>query len=74
MERPREFEEFRFVGDKRTQIVYDVDHLDEERHGEVIAELMASGRYLCFAPDTLVEARNRGYRLSRLCDAAAASA
>ena len=29
----------------------------------VIDELVASGSYLCFAPDTLAEARNRGYRL-----------
>jgi len=24
---------------------------------------MASDRFLCFGPDTLAEARNRGYRL-----------
>lgn len=59
MERPKQFEEHQWVGDKRTQIVYDVDHLDNE---ELIAELMASEKYLCFGPDTLAEARNRGYR------------
>ena len=31
----------------------------------MIAELLASERFLCFAPDTLAEARNRGYRLWR---------
>lgn len=59
MERPKQFEEHRWVGDKRTQIVYDVDNLDDEG---LIAELMMSEKYLCFGPDTLVEARNRGYR------------
>lgn len=59
MERPKQFEHHRWVGDKRTQIVYDVDHLEEE---ELITELMASERYLCFGPDTLNEARNRGFR------------
>lgn len=59
MERPKQFEHFRWVGDKRTQIVYDVDNFDDEA---VIAELMDSEKYLCFGPDTLAEARNRGYR------------
>ena len=64
MERPGKFEHFRFVGDKRTQTVYDVDQLDDTE-AELITELMAAGTYLCFAPDTLAEARNRGYRLHR---------
>lgn len=71
MERPREFEHQRFVGDKRTQIVYDVDHLDDD-HADVIAELMDAGTYLSFGPDSLTEARNRGYRLSKLNDPALA--
>jgi len=62
MDRPKQFAHFRFVGDKRTQVVYDLDEwTDEER----IAELMESEQYLSFGPDTLVEARNRGYRLAR---------
>lgn len=59
MERPGKFEHFRWVGDKRTQVVYDVDALAET---SLIDELMAAGTYTCFAPDTLAEARNRGYR------------
>jgi hypothetical protein len=59
MERPTKFEHHRWVGDKRTQIVYDVDNLTDSTP---IDELMASGAYLCFGPDTLAEARNRGYR------------
>lgn len=62
MERPGKFEHHRYVGDKRTQVVYDVDALDESDAG-LIEELMASEQYLCFGPDTLPEARNRGYRL-----------
>jgi hypothetical protein len=62
MERPVKFEHHRFVGDKRTQVVYDVDALGaEDEH--LIEELMAAETYLCFGPDTLAEARNRGYRL-----------
>jgi len=59
MERPKQFEHHRWVGDKRTQTVYDVDLLEDEA---LIAELMQSEKYLCFGPDTLDEARNRGYR------------
>lgn len=59
MKRPKQFEEHRWVGDKRTQVVYDVDSLEDE---SIIEELMIAETYLCFGPDTLVEARNRGYR------------
>ena len=61
MERPGKFEHFRWIGDKRTQVVYDVDSLPDE-HADLIDELMDAGTYLCFAPDTLAEARNRGYK------------
>lgn len=59
MDRPGKFEHHRYLGDKRTQVVYD---LDEVRDQSVIDELMASEQYLSFGPDTLAEARNRGYR------------
>ena len=61
MERPIRFEHHRFLGDKRTQRVYDLDTYTD---AEVIDELMAAETYLCFGPDTLPEARNRGYRLA----------
>ena len=35
---------------------------DEATDPEVIAELMAAETFLCFGPDTLAEARTRGYR------------
>lgn len=59
MERPGKFEHFRWVGDKRTQLVYDVDAMTD---ASIIDELMEAGTYTCFGPDTLAEARNRGYR------------
>ncbi len=59
MERPGKFEHFRWVGDKRTQTVYDVDNMNDE---SLIGELIEAGTYTCFAPDSLAEARNRGYR------------
>ena len=67
MDRPSAFAHHRFVGDKRTQQVYDLDQVnDEEALAIVLDELMASERFLCFGPDTLAEARNRGYRLRSL--------
>ena len=62
MDRPGKFEHHRYVGDKRTQVVYDIDELGPEDEG-LIEELMKAETYLCFGPDTLAEARNRGYKL-----------
>lgn len=64
MDRPTKFEHHRYLGDKRTQVVYDVDELDDS-HRDTIDELVASEQFICFGPDTLAEARNRGYRLAR---------
>ena len=64
MDRPSAFSHHRFVGDKRTQQVYDLDQVDDEEALVIVLdELMASERFVCFGPDTLPEARNRGYRL-----------
>lgn len=52
-------EGFRYVGDKRSQVVYDLDEVSDE---SVIEELVASEQYLVFGPDSLAEARNRGYQ------------
>jgi hypothetical protein len=62
MERPGRFEEYRWLGDKRTQLVYDVDEAGDE---ELIHEIADSGFGAVFGPDTLAEARNRGYRQGR---------
>ena len=62
MQRPSRFEHTRFLGDKRTQLVYDLDAWDD---AEVIDDIVETETGLCFGPDTLVEARNRGYVLAR---------
>ncbi len=62
MERPSRFEHARFVGDKRTQLVYDLDSWSDE---SVIADVVDSGVGIQFGPDTLIEARNRGYTLAK---------
>jgi hypothetical protein len=59
MQRPTKFEHHRWVGDKRSQVVYDVDNIDDP---SIIEELMAAESYLGFGPDELKEARNRGYK------------
>jgi hypothetical protein len=61
MERPIRFEHARFLGDKRTQLVYDLDTWEEPA---VINEIVAAGVGIQFGPDTLAEARNRGYSLA----------
>lgn len=64
MSRPKQFEEHRFVGDKRNQRVHDLDHATEAC---AIAELLHAETYVSFGPDSLVEARNRSYRPCRHC-------
>ena len=62
MERPSRFEHSRFLGDKRTQLVYDLDTWTD---GAVIDEIVAADIGICFGPDTLAEARNRGYTAAK---------
>jgi hypothetical protein len=62
MERPSKFEHFRYLGDKRTQLVYDLDEWDDPAP---IDDIVANEVGLVFGPDTLAEANNRGYRLAR---------
>ena len=64
MSRPTRFEEFRYLGDKRHQVVYDLD-VDDAEAEEKVAEVMAAETFLAFGPDTLAEARNRGYHPHR---------
>jgi hypothetical protein len=68
-ERPTRFEHNRWLGDKRTQVVHDVDACDDQA---VIDDIVAAEVGLAFGPDTLAEARNRGYRLCTTCCAASA--
>ena len=63
MVRPKQYAEHRFIGDKRTQLVYDLD--DDTTDETKIVELVESEQVTTFGPDTLAEARNRGYRICR---------
>jgi hypothetical protein len=61
--RPTRFENNRYVGDKRKQVVYDLDLAGSDPEvAAAIEELLASERFAAFGPDTLAEARNRGYK------------
>lgn len=64
MARPTRFADHRYLGDKRQQRVHDLDQAVEACE---IDELMESERFAAFGPDTLPEARNRGYRACRHC-------
>lgn len=59
MSRPKQFEDHRWVGDKRNQRVHDLDAISEACR---IDDLLAAQTYQGFGPDTLPEARNRSYR------------
>jgi hypothetical protein len=63
--RPSRFESFRYLGDKRNQTVYDLDLTESAGLEPVIDELVASEAFAAFGPDTLAEARNRGYHPHR---------
>ena len=58
--RPTRFEHFRYLGDKRTQIVYDLD--DPATPAEIIDDIVTTGQGATFGPDTIPEARNRNYK------------
>ena len=61
MDHHPKFEGFRFIGDKRTQLVYDLESWEDDA---VIDEIADAGVGLGFGPDTLAEAKNRGYTLA----------
>lgn len=64
MTRPTRFEHFRWLGDKRNQRVHD---LDASTDACAIDELMAAETFASFGPDSLPEARNRGYKACPRC-------
>lgn len=68
MSRLKRFEDHRFIGDRRTMRVYDCD--DEQQFEHVMAlatelDLLRANELQTFAPDDLLEARNRGFSLPR---------
>jgi hypothetical protein len=71
MPKPTRFEHFRYLGDKRTLLVYDMDLIDTDTEvAGAIADIISSEKFLAFGPDTLAEARNRGYRPHHSIEAA----
>ena len=70
MARPVRFEHHRYLGDKRSQVFHDLDNAGDAC---AIDELMASEQFASFAPDTIPEAKNRGYHACSRCVAAAAT-
>ena len=62
MSRPTRFEHSRFVGDKRKLVVYDLDMYGaDDDVTAAVDDLLAAETFAAFGPDTLAEARNRGY-------------
>jgi len=66
MPRPLQFEHYRYLGDKRTQVVYDLDLYGvDPRVTRAVDRVLASERFIAISPQTLAEARNRGYHRHR---------
>ncbi len=62
MSRPLAFEHYRYLGDKRTQVVYDLDLYGvDPTVTEAVDEVLKSETFIAISPQTLAEARNRGY-------------
>jgi len=66
-ERPRNFENHRWMGDKRTMRVHDLDNVTDACS---IEDILTAESYLAFGPDTLPEARNRCYHPCHHCHSA----
>lgn len=65
MSRVKRFEEFRFVGVRDTMTVYDTDDADQTEALQARLDsdnLVASKLVQAFGPDTIDEARNRGFK------------
>lgn len=67
MARPTRFEHYRWLGDKRSLVVHDLDNTTDAC---AVDDLMASEQYASFGPDELIEAKNRCYNPCRHCVAA----
>ena len=64
MSRPTRFEHFRWLGDKRSLRVHDLDNITDAC---ALDDLLASEKFATFGPDELVEAKNRCYKPCRHC-------
>ncbi|MCU1464166.1 MAG: hypothetical protein JWM72_94 [Actinomycetia bacterium] len=66
MARPVQFEHYRYLGDKRTQIFYDLDlYGADPAVTAAVDRVLGSEKFLAISPQTIPEARNRGYRPHR---------
>lgn len=66
MARPVQFEHYRYLGDKRTQIVYDLDLYGTDPDvTAAVDRVLKSEKFIAISPQTLAEARNRGYHAHR---------
>jgi hypothetical protein len=63
MARLRRFENNRYVGDRAHQLVYDLEVADSQQV-EMLEAAALENRLTVFGPDSLAEARNRGYRVA----------
>ena len=64
--RPTRYEHFRYLGDKRTQVVYDLDlYGTDAETTAAVDDILAEESGLAISPQTLAEARNRNYRPHR---------
>lgn len=62
MARPLAFEHYRYLGDKATQVVYDLDLYGvDPTVTAAVDRVLASEQFTAISPQTLAEARNRGY-------------
>jgi hypothetical protein len=57
--RPLRFEHFRWLGDKDSMRVHDLDNIQDRCQ---LDDLLARERFASFGPDTLPEAKNRCYK------------
>ncbi len=75
MARPTRFEHHKYLGDKRSLVVYDLDmYGSDDDVTAAVDDVLAHETFLAFGPDTLSEARNRGYRPDRSLRRALAAA
>jgi hypothetical protein len=61
--RPTRFEHFKYLGDKRNQVVYDLDlYGSDPEVTAAVDDVLAAETFMAISPQTLAEARNRCYR------------
>jgi hypothetical protein len=66
MTRPARFEHHQYLGDKRSLVVYDLDRYGVDPDvTAAVDDVLVAETFLVFGPDTIPEARNRGYRPHR---------